>query len=138
MNRHDGPSLNKTLVLAAAVAALGTSVGVPLAHASAPQPPNAHDGGSRSAAPLVLAFTLVEEPAGGKGSQGAINGPGAKRGMGDGSVRAVRRGTGATQAKMKTGATQGKERSPQELLPARNGGIIAIKPGAQVPAVQKK
>ena len=116
MNRSDSPSLQRTLALAAALAALGALAGAPR-HA--------------------LAFTLLERPAAQAGSQQAIGGSGGKQGMGDGSASAARKGRAAVQSKAP---------GSQAPAPGGEGGLIGLlKPGGQapagkqqLPAVQKK
>lgn len=98
-------SLNRTLVFAATLAALGVSVGVPVEPALAAQLPGAEVVRVPRARPVELAFSLVEQPGQTQGTadsstrrteiaafeayrvqkRGMRNG--SKRGMGDGSVR---------------------------------------------------
>ena len=137
MNKSD--TLHRTMVFAAALAALGVSVGVPVERALAAQLPDAREDSTPRARPVELAFTLLER----QGRQQGM-GDGSKQGMGDGSVKQgahpggvnasqakiERKGrAGAVQIKARTGASQSKI----TRIPGAAGGVPAV----QLPAVQK-
>ena len=64
---------------------------------------------------------------------------GQQQAIGDGSAPAARKGIGTTQFKIEKGASQHKSWKSQTPSPAESEGIIVVvKPGAQVPAAQKK
>lgn len=143
MKKSDSQSLQKTLAFAATVAALGASVGVPVEQALAAPPTRAPQDQTSESGRLLLAFTLVEEP--------AKQTPGQSSAAKAGAV-AVQQKADRGQGTLQGGAHQYKENkakalggaggagsnnmlNPQPLPPKQGFGINST--GPQSPAIQK-